>query len=338
MRAYRLTGAGRAEVVEVPSPSRRPTRSCFACWPPACAGPTSHSCAAAATGSRSRHARPRGRRGGDGAGEGVAGPAPGRWRSTSCSAVAAVPRACGAGQRVPGRRPRGARHHARRRDRRPRRGAGPQPRGRRRRRLLHAAPMTDAGMTALHAVERARPCSSPARRRWWWGSAVWGTWRCSSRRRRRRPASSPSTSIRPACGTRIARGSRAACARRRRGRACAHGECRSHGRRRVRLRRLAGEPRPGRARHRARRRDRRDRRRRRPARADGGDGRPADTRTARSTMVHTFGGRRPTCQGAGARRAASGRTHVQVFSLDEAGRALAELEAGRLLGRAVVVP
>ena len=57
------------------------------------------------------------------------------------------------------------------------------------------------------------------------------------------------------------------------------------------------------------------------------------------TMVHTFGGTKADLVKAlalAARRAV--RAHVQVFSLDEAGRALAELEAGRLLGRAVVVP
>ena len=57
------------------------------------------------------------------------------------------------------------------------------------------------------------------------------------------------------------------------------------------------------------------------------------------TIVHTFGGTRADLAGALA-LAAGGRvhTHVQAFGLDEASRALAELDAGRILGRAVITP
>jgi alcohol dehydrogenase, propanol-preferring len=57
------------------------------------------------------------------------------------------------------------------------------------------------------------------------------------------------------------------------------------------------------------------------------------------TMVHTFGGTRADLAGALA-LAAEGRvrTRVQPFPLAEADRALAELAAGRVLGRAVLVP
>jgi alcohol dehydrogenase, propanol-preferring len=57
------------------------------------------------------------------------------------------------------------------------------------------------------------------------------------------------------------------------------------------------------------------------------------------SMIHTFGGTRADLVEVLA-LAQAGHVHttVQAFGLDEAGRALAELEAGRVLGRAVVVP
>ena len=57
------------------------------------------------------------------------------------------------------------------------------------------------------------------------------------------------------------------------------------------------------------------------------------------TITHTFGGTRADLVDALA-HAETGRiqSRVQRFRLDEAGRALAELEAGRVLGRAVIVP
>ncbi len=57
------------------------------------------------------------------------------------------------------------------------------------------------------------------------------------------------------------------------------------------------------------------------------------------SMIHTFGGTRAELVEALA-LAAAGRisSRVQGFGLEEAGRALAALEAGRVLGRAVVVP
>jgi alcohol dehydrogenase, propanol-preferring len=57
------------------------------------------------------------------------------------------------------------------------------------------------------------------------------------------------------------------------------------------------------------------------------------------SIVHTFGGTRPDLVEVLA-LAQAGHVHttVQAFGLEEAGRALGELEAGRVLGRAVVVP
>ena len=57
------------------------------------------------------------------------------------------------------------------------------------------------------------------------------------------------------------------------------------------------------------------------------------------SMVHTFGGTRADLARA-LELAAAGRIHseVQAYGLEESGRALADLEAGRVLGRAVVVP
>jgi propanol-preferring alcohol dehydrogenase len=57
------------------------------------------------------------------------------------------------------------------------------------------------------------------------------------------------------------------------------------------------------------------------------------------TMIHTLGGTRADLVAA-LRLAETGRVHVhtQTFSLDDAGLALAELEAGRVLGRAVLQP
>jgi propanol-preferring alcohol dehydrogenase len=57
------------------------------------------------------------------------------------------------------------------------------------------------------------------------------------------------------------------------------------------------------------------------------------------TMIHTFGGAKPDLVKALAlAEQGAVRAHVQTFALEEAGQALAELEAGRLLGRAVIVP
>ena len=55
-------------------------------------------------------------------------------------------------------------------------------------------------------------------------------------------------------------------------------------------------------------------------------------------IVHTFGGTRDDLQRALA-LAESGRvrTHVEVFELTAAGRVLADLETGKVLGRAVLV-
>jgi propanol-preferring alcohol dehydrogenase len=64
------------------------------------------------------------------------------------------------------------------------------------------------------------------------------------------------------------------------------------------------------------------------------------TRPAREvTMLHTLGGTRADLA-AVLRLAETGRVHVrtQMFSLDDAGLALEKLEAGRVLGRAVLVP
>jgi alcohol dehydrogenase, propanol-preferring len=57
------------------------------------------------------------------------------------------------------------------------------------------------------------------------------------------------------------------------------------------------------------------------------------------TVVHTFGGTRADLADTLA-HARAGRIHsrIQRFDLDEAGRALDELEAGRVLGRAVLIP
>ena len=56
-------------------------------------------------------------------------------------------------------------------------------------------------------------------------------------------------------------------------------------------------------------------------------------------MMHTLGGTRGDLE-AVLRLAETGHVHVhtQTFALDDAGLALAELEAGRVLGRAVLVP
>jgi propanol-preferring alcohol dehydrogenase len=57
------------------------------------------------------------------------------------------------------------------------------------------------------------------------------------------------------------------------------------------------------------------------------------------TMIHTFGGTRGDLRQALA-LAEAGRvqSHVKTFGLEDAGRAMEELEAGRVLGRAVIVP
>lgn len=70
--------------------------------------------------------------------------------------------------------------------------------------------------------------------------------------------------------------------------------------------------------------------------AEIGTGRSPDREV---TMIHTFGGAKADLVNALAlvERGAV-RAHVDVFPLDEAERALAELAGGRLLGRAVLVP
>jgi alcohol dehydrogenase, propanol-preferring len=56
-------------------------------------------------------------------------------------------------------------------------------------------------------------------------------------------------------------------------------------------------------------------------------------------MIHTFGGTRADLVAAlGLAEAGHVHSKVQTFGLEDAGLALAELEAGRVLGRAVVVP
>ena len=56
-------------------------------------------------------------------------------------------------------------------------------------------------------------------------------------------------------------------------------------------------------------------------------------------MVHTLRGHpRGSRTGARARRGGQGRTHVAVHDLAAAGRVLADLDAGNVLGRAVLVP
>jgi propanol-preferring alcohol dehydrogenase len=56
-------------------------------------------------------------------------------------------------------------------------------------------------------------------------------------------------------------------------------------------------------------------------------------------MVHTLRGHpRGSRTGARARRGGRGRTHVAVHDLAAAGRVLADLDAGNVLGRAVLVP
>ena len=56
-------------------------------------------------------------------------------------------------------------------------------------------------------------------------------------------------------------------------------------------------------------------------------------------IVHTFGGTRDDLMQALA-LAEAGRvqTHVEVYDLEAAGRVLADLDAGNVLGRAVLVP
>jgi len=55
--------------------------------------------------------------------------------------------------------------------------------------------------------------------------------------------------------------------------------------------------------------------------------------------VHTFGGTRGDLEWA-LTLAEAGKvsTHTEVYQLQDAGRALEDLEAGRVLGRAVLVP
>jgi propanol-preferring alcohol dehydrogenase len=70
--------------------------------------------------------------------------------------------------------------------------------------------------------------------------------------------------------------------------------------------------------------------------AEMGAGRAPDREV---TMVHTFGGTRDDLVRALA-LAEAGRvsTHTQAYALDDAPRALGDLDAGRVLGRAVLVP
>jgi propanol-preferring alcohol dehydrogenase len=70
--------------------------------------------------------------------------------------------------------------------------------------------------------------------------------------------------------------------------------------------------------------------------AEMGAGRAPDREVA---IVHTFGGTREDLVGALAlAEAGRVRTAIERFGLSEAARALDELEAGRILGRAVLVP
>jgi len=57
------------------------------------------------------------------------------------------------------------------------------------------------------------------------------------------------------------------------------------------------------------------------------------------TMIHTFGGTRgDLSQALALAEAGQVQSHVETFRLEDAGRAIAALEAGRVLGRAVIVP
>jgi D-arabinose 1-dehydrogenase-like Zn-dependent alcohol dehydrogenase len=56
-------------------------------------------------------------------------------------------------------------------------------------------------------------------------------------------------------------------------------------------------------------------------------------------MIHTFGGtRRDLTEALALAEAGRVRLRTQTFRLEDAGRAMAELDAGRVLGRAVLVP
>ena len=70
--------------------------------------------------------------------------------------------------------------------------------------------------------------------------------------------------------------------------------------------------------------------------AEMGAGRAPDREV---TIVHTFGGTRDDLVRALA-LAEAGRvsTHTEAYELDDAPRALDDLDAGRVLGRAVLVP
>jgi NADPH:quinone reductase-like Zn-dependent oxidoreductase len=171
---------------------------------------------------------------------------------------------------------------------------------------VHAAPLTDAAMTALHAVERGRALLEPGAVAVVVGigglghlavqllramSEVPGT------RRRRRPR---------APGLR--RGDR-----RRDGIAAGPGAAEdvlaaNAGRKvdALRLRRHAGEPRPRRGGHQARRRDRRHRRRRRPAVDHRADGSRRCARSRDRDGAHLRGHPRGSRTGARARRGRPG--------------------------------
>jgi D-arabinose 1-dehydrogenase-like Zn-dependent alcohol dehydrogenase len=70
--------------------------------------------------------------------------------------------------------------------------------------------------------------------------------------------------------------------------------------------------------------------------ASMGAGRAPDREVA---IVHTFGGTRDDLGRALAlAEAGKVRTHVEVHDLGAAGRVLADLEAGAVLGRGVLVP
>jgi len=70
--------------------------------------------------------------------------------------------------------------------------------------------------------------------------------------------------------------------------------------------------------------------------AEMGVGRSPDREV---TMVHTFGGaKQELVKALSLAEQGAVRAHVHPFALEEADRALAELEAGRLIGRAVIVP
>ena len=204
---------------------------------------------------------------------------------------------------------------------------------------VHAAPLTDAGMTALHAVERGRPLLEPGATAVVVGIGGLGHLAVQFLR-----ATSKVRVL--AVDVDRARLDFAAGigARRRRphgaGRRGGHprGERRPQGRCRLRLRRRAREPGPRRAGHRARGAI---------VVTGGGGGRLSITAQMGAggapdreiAIVHTFGGtRNDLMQALALAEAGRVQTHVEAYDLEAAGRVLADLDAGTVLGRAVLVP